>query len=280
MNGPSGASDGTESVDSVDLRLRQELTAAVRSDEDPLEVFVEMAPVFAEARRRQRVREVALSAAAAVLVVGGIGVLGADHLRNGETAPIEAAGDPQLADDGPALVVELAEGPLEVTGTTGGPVDEPTTEVPAGGDEEADRSTSTEATVPPSVLGNTTLNRSPGTRRPAPGSDASQSTARSTTVRPTSTTRRGTTTTRSRSSSSRATQVPGAKVFESSCGSIEAGVVDGRIELIDVDPGPGYTSEVEWSGSDELEVKLRSSHRECEFSLRLHHGSLTAHGDD
>lgn len=281
MDTPTGALDGPDPVDPVDPWLRQRLTTAVRSDEDPLEVFAELAPVFAGARRRQRIREVALSTAAAILVVGGIGALGADRLRDGGVALTEAAGDPQLSGAGPALVVEVAEGPLEVTGTTDDLVDQPTTEAPPEEEgDPAETSSSTESGVVATVLGNTTVNDDvPATPPPTAAPDSTPSTRSSTTERPT-TTEATPTTRRSHFTTSTAPPVPGAKVFHSSCGSIEAAVVDGRIEVIRIDAKPGYTAKVEGSGKEELEVKLRNSHRKCEFKLRLHHGSLSGHEEE
>jgi hypothetical protein len=299
MSTPTGDLDGVDPV-TVDLWLRQGLTAAVRSGDDPIEVYAEMVPRFARARRRQRVREVALSAAAAVLVLGGVGVLVADHLERQQAASLVVAADPAAPQGpGPAIVVRVAERTVEVTGTTvadgstgetaPGAGDDP----PAGGAGDPSIPTGDDAAAPadppapseaerqpaPTVLGRTTV--SDGSTGPAPPARPPESTARTATTGQTPTTAApSSTTTTTRRPGSDPSPPSGATVFDSSCGSIEVGLDDGAIVLIAVDPRPGYSHVVESSGRQELEVKLRGSHRECEFHVRVHRGSLSAeHGE-
>jgi len=303
MSTPTGDLDGVDPVDSVDLWLRQGLTAAVRSGDDPIEVYAEMVPLFARARRRQRVREIALSAAAAVLVLGGVGALVADHLERRQLAPLVAAADPAAPQGpGPAIVVRVAERTIEVTGTTAadgstgemtpGAAGDPVAggagdpSIPSGDEAEAPGGATGPAEPDrqpaPTVLGSTVVSDGSAAAlgRPAPPARPPESSSRSATTRqsPTTAAPSSTTTTRRpRSGPSPTTSPPsGATVFDSSCGSIEVGLDDGAIVLIAVDPRPGYSHVVESSGRQELEVKLRGSHRECEFHVRVDHGSLAA----
>jgi hypothetical protein len=231
-----------EFTSEVDDELRQEFNRLFAADEQPEDVLDHLAPTFRRARRIHQVKQTAIGLAAAVLLLGGTGLIVRSVVS--DEAQITVAGEVEDAvGDGQLDGGENADG-LAVTGTT---IDSSPAADDAGGDDP-----STSTSQPDGSTTNTT----------AGSTGQSQSTS-------------GPSPTTSNGMGSTSIAADGNVTIYSDCGSIVVQPSDSSVQLIDVEPGAGYRQDVKSSGPEKVEVGFeREGPGHCEVEARMRSGRL------
>jgi hypothetical protein len=212
-----------------------------------------------------------LATAAVIVAFVGGGAL-ATSLASERTSRITMAGEAgEVAESTvgstaghTTLAVEVADGVAPTSPNQGGEPPATGGEPPAtGGDQTATGgvgSSQGEATGPSST--DSTPQTTP-TTSPGGGSTSVAGTGTSQTTTSTSTS-------------------PGAgeSLVRSDCGDIVVGVQASSVTLVDVDPDPGYQTDVKSSGPSKVEVGFEGPGGHCEVSARVEDGRLVTVVDD
>ena len=298
-----------ESIDElVDLRLRREFSRAFPAGGDPVGELNDLVPAIRRARTVYRLRNGALGAAAALVMVVGVGAA-MNRLPGLDDQTVAADAPPDGDDDGGAP--EVIGDAIEITGTTEG--DESETAAPT-----VDRAIATSGQVPPASSGanGTPPDDTVDDAASSPAAGDAQPTGSATTVvapptpaptapqppptsgpsipttavapTPTATAPTMATSPTTATTSPPATTADGDTVVSSKCGSISVSTTGSYVFLAETDPRSGYETDVKSNGPYKVEVgfkghehgRVEEEDQECQITARVIDGSLSVSVED